>query len=627
MITKVTKDNKGLYRALFEKAGEEYLADPSAITSLDEYFACLKSLADINPIYTVLPLDEPVFSIDTNTRKITVPTDFSKNGISVQGDEVSEILYFSVDRYTDAMDLFREDINIAIQWESAPDAKGHTVQGISKEWIRDISSLKQEGKMLFGWAINSELTNNPGAIKFSVRFYHFDEEQKLDFSLNTLTASAVINPSIDYKFDENGESSVDIIDSSNLIKNRLKDSVTPDSVAEAADPYFIINLPTGFTTTEDEVEYNSIDLIPGEWDSESATQLADAYPFMVQATSDDGGIISYQWYRKPLGSEIEDALDTTDGAKIDYVLTEDTKYSADYPYYKWVVNSETGLGAYKPIQIANDLIDTEIPEEEKSLLYERVSVYTAYATGDYRVVTVNRSGIAKKELESIHVRIPGPDTESFVTVYPEGQKNSYLAGDDAGSVELKATGSTEQEGDKIAYIWSDQETGATLREEPKVTENGVEDVVTIGLIAAADRPTYDKTFILNTYASRNGDNTPLSTETFRVTDEAHAVTVSPKESLIKLSEGEVKEIGINVVVNVVSDDITYQWYKLTKDTADDDFPIPNATTPTIKITSSPELKAEDVFDTGSGSYYCEVTNHANNSVAAIDSEEISVIPY
>ncbi|MBE6148244.1 MAG: hypothetical protein E7167_01835 [Firmicutes bacterium] len=230
MITKVTKDNKGLYRALFERAGEEYLQDPSAITSLDEYFACLKSLADINPIYTVLPLDEPVFSIDTNTRKITVPTEFAKNGISVQGDEVSEILYFSVDRYTDSMDLYRKDINIAIQWETAPDSKGKTIQGISKEWIRDISSLKQEGKMLFGWAVNSELTNNPGAIKFSIRFYHFDEEQKLDFSLNTLTASAVINPSIDYKFDENGESSVQIIDSSNLIKNRLKDSVTPDTV-------------------------------------------------------------------------------------------------------------------------------------------------------------------------------------------------------------------------------------------------------------------------------------------------------------------------------------------------------------------------------------------------------------
>lgn len=627
MITKVTKDNKGLYRALFEKAGEEYLANPSAITSLDEYFACLKSLADINPIYTVLPLDEPVFSIDTNTRKITVPAEFSKNGVSVQGDEVSEILYFSVDRYTDSMDLFREDINIAIQWETAPDTKGHTVQGISKEWIRDIASLKQEGKMLFGWAINSELTQNPGAVKFSIRFYHFDEEQKLDFSLNTLTSTVVINPSIDYKFDENGDSSVKIVDSSNLIKNRLKDSITPDSVAAAADPYFIINLPIGFETDEDEVKYNSVDLLEGPYNIETEAFDPDYYKFIAQATSDDGGIISYQWYRTPLGSDIEDALDSTDGAKIDYVPTEDLIYSSEYPYYKLVTDANTGLSAYKPAQIASELIGQEIPEEEKALLFERVAVYVAHRTGDYRVVVVNRSGIAKKELESIHVRIPGPDAESFALIYPEGQKNSYLAGEDAGSVELKATSSTAQTGDKVTYIWMDQETGTALREEPKVSLNGAEDVVTIGPIPAAERPLYDKTFILNTYASRNGDNTPLTTETFRVTDEAHVVSVSPKAELIKLGEGEVKEIGINVTVNVVSDEITYQWYKTTKDTEDDDFPIEGATTPVIKITSTPELKAEDVFETGSGAYYCEVTNHANNSVAVIDSDEISVIPY
>ena len=68
-------------------------------------------------------------------------------------------------------------------------------------------------------------------------------------------------------------------------------------------------------------------------------------------------------------------------------------------------------------------------------------------------------------------------------------------------------------------------------------------------------------------------------------------------------------------------------FKLTKDETDDDFPIPGATTPVIKITADPTKAAEDVFNTGSGSYYCEVTNHANNSSASIDSDEISVIPY
>ena len=50
-------------------------------------------------------------------------------------------------------------------------------------------------------------------------------------------------------------------------------------------------------------------------------------------------------------------------------------------------------------------------------------------------------------------------------------------------------------------------------------------------------------------------------------------------------------------------------------------------TTVIKITANSALAADDVFNTGSGSYYCEVTNHANNSSASIDSDEISVIPY
>ena len=105
------------------------------------------------------------------------------------------------------------------------------------------------------------------------------------------------------------------------------------------------------------------------------------------------------------------------------------------------------------------------------------------------------------------------------------------------------------------------------------------------------------------------------------------MAVTPQSTLIKLSDDEIKEIGVNINVQVVSDEVTYQWYKLTKDESDDDFPIPGATTPVIKITADPTKAAEDVFNTGSGSYYCEVTNHANNSSASIDSDEISVIPY
>lgn len=350
---------------------------------------------------------------------------------------------------------------------------------------------------------------------------------------------------------------------------------------------------------------------------------------MVQATSDDGGIISYEWYRKPLGSMVEDALDTTDGARITYVPTDDEIYTSEYPYYKYVVDPNTQLGAYKPAQIASNLIGQPIEEEG---LFERVSVYEAQATGDYRVVVVNRSGIAKKEIESVHVRIPGPDAESFALEYPEGQKNAYLEGETEGAIELKATSSTQQTGDKVVYIWSNQKTGeAIVRNEDGATKqvnfNGVEDKIKI-TVPEADRATYDEIFILNTYASRNGDDTPYTTETFRVTDRAHNVSVAPKGILVKLSTDDIVTVGINVNVEVASDEVTYQWYRVTKDETDNDFKIVGATEPNLKITTANSASAAtDVFDTDAGSYYCEVTNTVNNSSSTIKSDEISVIPY
>jgi hypothetical protein len=48
-----------------------------------------------------MPLDEPLFEIDANSRSIAVPSEFSRNGVGVKGDHQAETLYFRVDRYFD----------------------------------------------------------------------------------------------------------------------------------------------------------------------------------------------------------------------------------------------------------------------------------------------------------------------------------------------------------------------------------------------------------------------------------------------------------------------------------------------------------------------------------------------
>lgn len=197
MITKVTKDSFKLYRELFNKA-EVYLngkaafekgydpedpGDYRAINSLDEYFSYLEELtvgesADGDSsnkyhLFKILPLNEPTFDIDANTRDITVPDVFKKNGVGVQGDQLAETLFFTIDRYFETIDLYRDDIQGIIQWETA--AKGKQFEtGYSPIAFKDVTIVKD--KMVFGWFLNNIITSNPGSVKFSVRFFSTIEE-------------------------------------------------------------------------------------------------------------------------------------------------------------------------------------------------------------------------------------------------------------------------------------------------------------------------------------------------------------------------------------------------------------------------------------------------------------------
>ena len=163
MITSVKKSNADKYSYLYEKASEylmshgndgseltaeeyggekammkylqdakgEYILDEEGnkikapISSLQEYFSYIQELSSLDMTYTVLPLDEEPFIIDANTRQITVPEAFKTNGISAQGDEISEIVYFRIDRFYDATDLGLK--KIYIEWTAPNGDKGVSV--------------------------------------------------------------------------------------------------------------------------------------------------------------------------------------------------------------------------------------------------------------------------------------------------------------------------------------------------------------------------------------------------------------------------------------------------------------------------------------------------------------------
>ena len=81
MITKTTNLDSS-YDSLFEEIGAKsnHTID---INNLESFFGNIEEIAALDPKFLRLPLDEPMFEIDANSRKISVPNDFRVNGLSV----------------------------------------------------------------------------------------------------------------------------------------------------------------------------------------------------------------------------------------------------------------------------------------------------------------------------------------------------------------------------------------------------------------------------------------------------------------------------------------------------------------------------------------------------------------
>ncbi len=185
------------------------------IQNLAQYFHYMRDLTQIDVAnnelkFTKLPLDEAHFTIDLNKREITVPDDFKKNGVSVRGDEIAEIVYFEVDRYYDATDLNEQEI--IIEWVNANGQKGY-----SRPYGKDVDLVP--GKIIFGWPLSSKITAKEGNVQFAVRFYDAEDTtgaSGIVYSLSTLMQTVKINTTIDIHLKDILDKSAEILEDNTL---------------------------------------------------------------------------------------------------------------------------------------------------------------------------------------------------------------------------------------------------------------------------------------------------------------------------------------------------------------------------------------------------------------------------
>lgn len=125
-----------------------------------EYFANLGTIQSMNPpAYALLPAADRIYNIDINNRTIEAP-----KFLGVEKDQKSGVVYFSVDRYVDYMDLTKTCC--IIQFNNKYKQSRYYIVP-----FYDVYKLAHERKIVFPWCLDSHVTDYPGAVEFSIRFF------------------------------------------------------------------------------------------------------------------------------------------------------------------------------------------------------------------------------------------------------------------------------------------------------------------------------------------------------------------------------------------------------------------------------------------------------------------------
>lgn len=412
-----------------EETGEKYYSN--GISSLNTYFSWINDLLNISELpmtdedgqiipgayvdfdgmkFSMLPVDEEVFTIDANTRSITVPADFAKNGISVQGDEISEVVYFKINRFFDATDLFNQDV--MIEWIAPSGLKGYSVPTVK---VLDETT----NFVIFGWALASSITEKAGDVTFSVRFYKYDDDNnKIQYSLSTLTQKAKIQPNIGLDIpgllgSEGHMDGYKVLgdEIKALIKERSENSnfgVNGDKaeVPVLCEQFFAVDPETS------KIPYVVVlgQTADGDW---MATVAACGY-------STDAGSISYFW--KKFDYVTGDRLQTEGTDKLVYgdIYTELSKAEA-----RELVNAIPAMKLWIPKMIDGKLhgyeertIEEIEADDTITTVYRHDSECEFDGVGYYKLVIKNRKGRATEVFESDPIIVYPPNVPAELTITP-----------------------------------------------------------------------------------------------------------------------------------------------------------------------------------------------------------------
>lgn len=205
----LTAEQEAEYQALFEKmgdyAGKEIHSLHDYLSALDDLMKEMKTSLNANTYNLLrLPLTEPVFEINPDTREISVPKQFKENGLTIQGDKLAEIVWFKMPRFFDLTDFYNfkndgvptnsdfEDYHTYIEWYN-PSGKDDHQKGVDLAYAMTCD----EDYVYFGWPLADKVSGDAGTIQFTVRFLGV-KDGKIQYNFSTKIQSCVIKATLNF---------------------------------------------------------------------------------------------------------------------------------------------------------------------------------------------------------------------------------------------------------------------------------------------------------------------------------------------------------------------------------------------------------------------------------------------
>lgn len=157
----------------------------------------------------VSPNKEPIFSVDLNTRKITIPAGFKT--LAVKGDTNCETIWFLLEKYFDGIDLSTK--TWGVQFTNAKKEVGllnANIISTSESYIKELipyysgwdskqATPDASQTLVLNWQIPYELTKEAGTVSISLKCFETDAEAQVIYRLSTepVTFQVKDSPNVD----------------------------------------------------------------------------------------------------------------------------------------------------------------------------------------------------------------------------------------------------------------------------------------------------------------------------------------------------------------------------------------------------------------------------------------------